>query len=461
MHVRRLPVAFALVLVLAVPLFAGCLGGKKGNADAKTDDAFVFVPPPEVEVPSEPVDNKTNLYTPKAHFHHYWGEGDGVPMVVIFDSNPRGGMEFEQFPLDEHKDNYNAPIGFVEFNLETDGDDVTAGDGADATNALNGKADAVFAGTSHLVVNISWDTDGDRALAHTGDLRFRFQPACLPIYQPADNAGIPIVENPAGSDGVVRANPIRIPVSPRCADPPHQIAVSRWAFVITSYPNDGTSTLNSVFPKSSLAKGYINVKIEAQNGGESAIGPPHPDLYNGSAELQLGPPVEGTFKLKLGGEQPEVKLPTGEVVAQRQCSRLGDSFGDSDIQLPKRHIVPFQTKEIVITVTLAYDAAANNDIPDAYAAKVRLLYHPANHTRYEVAPNFEGSETEQTYKIVLRFDPANGISDLAMTDPVYNVDSDWRFGFTLFTNDQPCLGTWAGSYAISVKAIRNPEITIF
>lgn len=453
---RRLPVAFALVLLLAVPLFAGCLGGKKGNANAETDKGFEFVPPPVEEVPNETKEDKTDLFTPKAHFHHYWGEGAGVPMVVIFDSNPNG-MEFQQFPLDEHKNNYNSPIGYVEFNLETDGDDVTSGEGDSPTNALTGRADAVFAGTSHLIVNISWDTNGERALVHTGDFRFQFQPACAPILQPADNAGIPIVDNPADSEGVVRANPIRIPVSPRCADPPHQIAVSRWSFLITSYPNDSTSTVNSVFPNPpSLAKGFINVKIEAQNGGANAIGPPHPDLFNGSSELQLGPPVEGTFKLKLGGEQPEVRLATGQVVSQKQCVRLGDSFGDLDVQLPTRYIVPFQTQQLIVTVTLAYDAAANNNFPEANAGAVRLLYHPANHTRYTPAPGYSADGATQTYTFTFDKD-----KDLSMTDPVYNVDSDWRFGFTLLTNDQPCLGTWAGSYTLSAKAIRNPEITIF
>jgi hypothetical protein len=152
-------------------------------------------------------------------------------------------------------------------------------------------------------------------------------------------------------------------------------------------------------------------------------------------------------------------LPTGEVVAEKECVKLDSGFGHDDIRLPTRYIVPFQIKELQITLTLAYDAAANDNIPEANAAAVRLLFHPANDTKYRLVPGYDGGTTTQTYSII--FERTEEKDDLIMTDPVYNVDSDWRFGFTLFTNDQPCLGTWAGSYTISVKAIRNLDIRIF
>jgi hypothetical protein len=191
-------------------------------------------------------------------------------------------------------------------------------------------------------------------------------------------------------------------------DPPHYV-LSLWEFEVRALGGDEIQV-----------SGSASWSVEAVRGLPLVPYPPHPDRWNGAAELDL---LQDTQSSELTYYQ---EVPYTGYTCHSGCPRTHS--------LPDGVVVPFETQEVVVTLS----------ITDGIPAGLGLWYHGADTWEQVQAEGESSQQGTWTYTI-----PVEG----SMADSPYAPQSLWEFRVWL-DQPQPGLKAWRGTYTIEVVAYR-------
>lgn len=339
------------VLLLLLPLLAGCLGGS-----AHSD---VAEPPPTHVVEASPTTSATaplnDSQVPKYHPHDLWGGRTSVDLFVgypvVLGQDPQEETSF-------HPDEGAVVSGYREFDMRADGDDSSSVD----------KADTVYQGTNAIVVKLEWAADQT-------DQRI---PGITFLYKPANSVHFtPLVGAPNGQE-------FSIPVGKGMADMPHQLKLTRWKFALEAYD----PTLAGYPEKAYVAHGTVKVTMRALNGGVTSLDPPHPYNFLSSREVAAG------------------EVHRSIDVAYAESDATGGQFlkGEPSLgwHVDAPYIVPWETTTLKVTVDYKYTGSAT-----ALAHALALRYSDAGSPEVKsVAPKSTAAGTAY-YEIEVKVNQAD------------------------------------------------------
>lgn len=404
------------VSVLGVLALSGCFGG---GAEEKETPATSTGPSVDNTATSGPSGTEDlSINDPKRHFHHYWGEGPKErDFVDVFYMD---ALELEQDAFEGGQFGCRS-VGHREFDLETDGDEAhpQTDEPIHLGASPNPRADTVFAGTSHLEVNLLSAALGPLP-SENYQVHLRYKPANLNFYQPENGCGVELETD----------EPFMIPVGPGQSDPPHQFYVSRWSFFVIVTTDQGEASGGDLVVPA-IAQGSVGIQITAYKGDEKNLDPAHPDLWDENGQYDLGCTSEDSIARQIvtwAPEAPPVHRPPQEPIA--------------DISWEYGRIVPLQTRIVEISLDVSNSGTLTN-------GEVELWYYGADTNRYARAE----STGDGTYEII----DADGIK----ADPPYEDETLWRFMIVPLPldgaeADGSFVADFEGSFTLCAKAFRDP-----
>jgi hypothetical protein len=318
--------------------------------------------PPQVEGPGVITDPTMGLDQTGAHIHDYWGGEERL--VIIGDDAPA--------------DESGLGPGFA-----------TAGE-VPVREFRPSSGHVVPQGTASVEVTFSW-TDAEDGLDQYS------QPTAY-VKTAGTNATERLGETENGGTLVLETG---LPA----ADLPHQL-LSAWAFELRMSAAPDTGVLRF--------KGVVSLHVEAVRGLELPVFPPHPDHWNGSAEIRLVD-AEGTLAYwedtgdggSNGNSGPVVFTPTSGA------------------------IVPVNASHVAVVV------AYTGQFP------LELWYHSATSRELAVAEPTASEPGQVTFELPV----ADG------GDGPYATQSQWEFTVKPVANG-PLRTAWFTQYTITATAIK-------
>lgn len=311
-------------------------------------------PPTEI---TDPRDYSYLNSTPGSHVHNYWGGRDQLTLL---------------------------DLDFPDHNSQTGEARVVAGDFRPPEGSI------VPQGTGSLDVTAHW-TLGEGLPTRTN----HFQRMELWAKSALDSSThlVGPIEN---------GQTLRINSTNDQDDPPHYV-LSLWRFMLLAANDDGGDTVYA---------GNASMQVVVHRSLPLPVFPPHPDAWNGAAELGLG--HQGM-----------------DVDYSLQALFLGSCNGCLPIFRPQSNsTVPMDASELAVTLTTSPPV------------QLELYYHGADTWNFTMLPSSGPAQEVREYRI-----PVDGRGDSP-----YAKQSLWEFAISC--NNPAPVCAWSGHLELDLKAVR-------